>query len=94
MFKNWNPAYTMEKVLIGLKNEMVANKKLQQPADGDMYWGLIGNWLPFVLMFSSTYLLFSLILINGTHIGHEIVSHKTRKVNQEILNERKSQNKT
>lgn len=37
MFKNWNPAYTMEKILIGLKNEMVQNKKLAQPADGDMY---------------------------------------------------------
>jgi ubiquitin-conjugating enzyme E2 variant len=37
MFKNWNSSYTMEKVLIGLKNEMIANKKLPQPADGDMY---------------------------------------------------------
>lgn len=37
MFKNWNPAYTMEKILIGLKNEMISNKKLPQPADGDMY---------------------------------------------------------
>jgi ubiquitin-protein ligase len=37
MFKNWNPAYTMEKILIGIKNEMVNNKKLAQPADGDMY---------------------------------------------------------
>jgi ubiquitin-conjugating enzyme E2 variant len=23
MFKNWDPNYTMEKVLIGLKNEMI-----------------------------------------------------------------------
>ena len=38
MFSNWNPAYTLEKILIGLKNEMVANKKLAQPADGDMFW--------------------------------------------------------
>lgn len=37
MFKNWNPEYTMEKVLIGLKNEMITNKKLAQPADGDMF---------------------------------------------------------
>lgn len=28
----------MEKILIGLKQEMVANKKSAQPADGDMYW--------------------------------------------------------
>ena len=28
----------MEKILIGLKNEMIANKKLAQPADGDMFW--------------------------------------------------------
>jgi hypothetical protein len=27
----------METCLIGLKNEMLANKKLPQPADGDMY---------------------------------------------------------
>ena len=37
MFKNWNPEYTMEKILIGLKNEMINNKKLAQPADGDMF---------------------------------------------------------
>ena len=28
---------TMEKILIGLKQEMIANKKNNQPADGDMY---------------------------------------------------------
>ena len=37
MFANWDPNYTMEKVLIGLKNEMIKNKKAAQPADGDMY---------------------------------------------------------
>ena len=37
MFKNWNPAYTMEKCLIGIKQEMINNKKLPQPADGDMF---------------------------------------------------------
>ena len=37
MFKNWNPEYTMEKILIGLKNEMQQNKKAPQPADGDMF---------------------------------------------------------
>jgi len=37
MFANWNPSYTLEKILIGIKNEMVANKKLPQPADGDMF---------------------------------------------------------
>ena len=37
MFSNWNSAYTIEKVLIGLKNEMIANKKLAQPADGEMF---------------------------------------------------------
>jgi ubiquitin-conjugating enzyme E2 variant len=37
LFRNWNPETTMEKMLIGLKTEMVANKKLPQPADGDMY---------------------------------------------------------
>ena len=37
MFKNWNKSYTLEKVLIGIKNEMINNKKLPQPADGDMY---------------------------------------------------------
>ena len=37
MFNPWNPSYTLETVLIGLKNEMIANKKLAQPADGEMY---------------------------------------------------------
>ncbi len=37
MFAHWKSEYTMEKILIGLKNEMIANKKLPQPADGDMY---------------------------------------------------------
>lgn len=37
LFKNWNRETTMEKALIGLKNEMIANKNLAQPADGDMY---------------------------------------------------------
>jgi len=37
LFKQWNPETTMEKMLIGLKKEMVENKKMPQPADGDMY---------------------------------------------------------
>ena len=37
LFANWKGEYTLEKVLVGLKNEMIANKKLPQPADGDMY---------------------------------------------------------
>jgi hypothetical protein len=37
MFANWNNTYTMEKILIGIKNEMINNKKLPQPADGDMF---------------------------------------------------------
>ena len=35
----------MEKLLIGLKNEMIANKKLPQPADGDMYWMIIMKYI-------------------------------------------------
>jgi len=37
MFAAWNNSYTMEKILIGLKNEMIAGKKLAQPADGEMF---------------------------------------------------------
>jgi len=37
LFANWNNTLSMEKILIALKNEMIANKKLPQPADGDMY---------------------------------------------------------
>lgn len=37
MFSPWNSSYTLETLLIGLKNEMIANKKLAQPADGEMY---------------------------------------------------------
>ena len=37
VFANWNKTYTMEKILVGLKSEMVANKKLPQPNDGEVY---------------------------------------------------------
>lgn len=37
MFNPWNSTYTLETLLIGLKNEMIANKKAAQPADGDMF---------------------------------------------------------
>ena len=37
LFVNWKAEYNMEKVLIGLKNEMIANKKVTQPADGEMF---------------------------------------------------------
>ena len=37
MFASWKSDYNMEKILIGLKNEMIAHKKLAQPADGDMF---------------------------------------------------------
>ena len=37
VFANWKSDYDMEKTLIGLKNEMIANKKLPQPADGEFY---------------------------------------------------------
>ena len=38
LFKSWSSEYTMEKILIAIKNEMIANRKNNQPADGDMYW--------------------------------------------------------
>ena len=37
VFASWKGDYDMEKTLIGLKNEMIANKSVNQPADGDMY---------------------------------------------------------
>lgn len=37
LFQKWHWETTMEKILIGLKQEMVANRKLPQPQDGDMY---------------------------------------------------------
>ena len=37
LFSKWNPETTMEKILIGLKQEMIANRKNTQPQDGDMY---------------------------------------------------------
>jgi ubiquitin-conjugating enzyme E2 variant len=37
VFQDWKPDMGMETCLIALKNEMLANKKLPQPADGDMY---------------------------------------------------------
>jgi ubiquitin-conjugating enzyme E2 variant len=37
MFTQWKQEYTMEKILVALKNEMINNKKLAQPADGSMF---------------------------------------------------------
>ena len=37
LYQSWTPDKGMEQCLIALKNEMIANKKLPQPADGDMY---------------------------------------------------------
>ena len=37
MFKNWQKKYTLEDCLLGLKQEMIVNKKLNQPPDGDMF---------------------------------------------------------
>jgi hypothetical protein len=37
MFQSWKQDYSMEKILIGIKNEMIAHKKLPQPQEGDMY---------------------------------------------------------
>ena len=37
MFANWRADYSLEKILIGLKQEMLNNKKAAQPADGDMF---------------------------------------------------------
>ena len=37
MFVKWNPAYTMENVLVGLKKEMIENKSAKQPPEGSMY---------------------------------------------------------
>ena len=34
---SWNPSMSIETVLVALKQEMVANKRLQQPADGECY---------------------------------------------------------
>lgn len=37
LIKNWKSATTIENILVAIKNEMVANKKLQQPAEGASY---------------------------------------------------------
>ena len=37
LFKSWSQHTTMEKILIGLKQEMIANKSAKQPADGDFF---------------------------------------------------------
>ena len=38
MLKDWKPEYTIEKLLISIKNEMIANKGNKQPAEGTTYW--------------------------------------------------------
>jgi len=35
--KNWNKNSTLENVLVGLKNEMISNKKLSQPGENERY---------------------------------------------------------
>ena len=57
MFSNWKTEYTMEKILIGLKNEMIANKKASQPPDGDMFWLFLKNKLLTYLILFSLYIL-------------------------------------
>mmetsp|Transcript_274 Transcript_274/g.154 ORF Transcript_274/g.154 Transcript_274/m.154 type:complete len:138 (+) Transcript_274:68-481(+) len=37
MFVQWRSEYTIEKILIGLKQEMISNRKNAQPADGEFY---------------------------------------------------------
>jgi len=37
LLKNWKPETTIENILVGLKNEMVANKSAKQPAEGSEY---------------------------------------------------------
>jgi ubiquitin-conjugating enzyme E2 variant len=37
LFRNWQKETTMEKILIALKQEMIANKSSKQPADGDFF---------------------------------------------------------
>lgn len=37
LFKNWTNQTTMEKILIGIKQEMIANKSAKQPQDGDFF---------------------------------------------------------
>lgn len=37
LLKNWNPQYTIDTVLQGLKKEMLDNKKLAQPPEGAQY---------------------------------------------------------
>ena len=37
LFVGWKADYNLEKTLVGLKNEMIAHKKLPQPPDGDMF---------------------------------------------------------
>mmetsp|Transcript_30656 Transcript_30656/g.30292 ORF Transcript_30656/g.30292 Transcript_30656/m.30292 type:complete len:136 (+) Transcript_30656:3-410(+) len=33
----WSPEYTMETILVELRKEMIANKRLAQPAEGDTF---------------------------------------------------------
>ena len=39
IMKNWDPSYSMETILIGLKDKMASstNKNKPQPQDGEMY---------------------------------------------------------
>jgi ubiquitin-protein ligase len=37
LLKQWKPETTLENILVTLKNEMMANKNKNQPADGATY---------------------------------------------------------
>lgn len=37
LLKDWKPNYTMENLLVAIKNELVNNRKLPQPPDGSTW---------------------------------------------------------
>lgn len=45
LFMKWTSETTIEKILIALKQEMIANKKNAQPADGETYWAQKNHWV-------------------------------------------------
>lgn len=37
ILRDWKNQYTLEHILVALKNEMINNRKLPQPAEGNAY---------------------------------------------------------
>lgn len=63
LLKAWKETTTIENILVGLKNEMVANKGLKQPPEDAYYWSVSISTEPQIIKYINFTLLPSLLSI-------------------------------